>query len=216
MNSAALVSSAARAALWELLPDEIVERIVGHVRQRLLKKLPPWHDRKIKRIRRVNRAFAEGLRIPLLLAVHFSHPEHPAIFMEGIARLLWDAHDAALQAQHGSAHVSQAPALRGSSGRGHWNISHAACTALGLVAWEGCRMSQARTYRTYANALRDALRKLAATRGRPKSLAMLRMTQDAAHIVNRADRTLVWTGPEGRRLRDCFMHNLFEEAFQGL
>ena len=90
-------------ALWERLPDELVERIVGYVRQRLLSWSPL---RLFLCVRGVNRALADGLHTVLLLRVPPTHPDHVDAFAEGLVRLAWDLFDAQLQQRHGGAHIA--------------------------------------------------------------------------------------------------------------
>jgi hypothetical protein len=97
--------------LWERLPDELVERIIGFVRQRLFS----WDLRRhLLCARRVNRALADGLHTVLLLRVPPTHPDHVDAFAEGLVRLAWDLFDAQLQLRQGSAHIAH-------SHRYHWS-----------------------------------------------------------------------------------------------
>jgi hypothetical protein len=89
--------------LWERLPDDLVERIVGYVRQRIFCKV-----RSLVCVRRVNRALANGLHTPLLLCVPTTHLDHVDAFAEGLVRLAWDLFDAQLQQHHGNAHIAHA------------------------------------------------------------------------------------------------------------
>jgi len=92
--------------LWERLPDELVERIVGYVRQRIFATEPWSNARRLVRMRRVNRALADGLHTVLLLHVPTTHLDHVDAFAEGLVRLAWDLFDAQLQQQHGGAHIA--------------------------------------------------------------------------------------------------------------
>lgn len=105
--------------LWERLPDELVERIVGYVRQRLFAR-----DllRQLLRVRLVNRALADGLHTVLLLRVPTTHPDHVDAFSEGLVRLAWDLFDAQLQQQHGGAHIAHSHQYHWSR---HWEYHHA-------------------------------------------------------------------------------------------
>lgn len=89
--------------LWERLPDELVERIVGYVRQRLFARDLLRH---LLCARRVNRALADGLHTVLLLRVPTTHLDHVDAFAEGLVRLAWDLFDAQLQQRHGGAHIA--------------------------------------------------------------------------------------------------------------
>ena len=100
--------------MWERLPDELVERIVGYVRQRILGKV-----RSLVCVRRVNRALANGLHTPLLLCVPTKHPDHVDAFAEGLVRLAWDLFDARLQQHHGAAHIAHAHQYHWNQLRGH-------------------------------------------------------------------------------------------------
>jgi hypothetical protein len=92
--------------LWERLPDELVERIVGYVRQRIFVK--NYTRRVLLCVRRVNRALADGLHTVLLLRVPTTHLDHVDAFAEGLVRLAWDLFDAQLQQHHGNAHIARA------------------------------------------------------------------------------------------------------------
>lgn len=99
--------------LWERLPDDLVERIVGYVRQRVFAK---WYsDRLLLCVRRVNRALANGLHTVLLLRVPTTHLDHVDAFAEGLVRLAWDLFDTQLQQHHGNAHIAH-------SHRYHWSV----------------------------------------------------------------------------------------------
>jgi hypothetical protein len=92
--------------LWERLPDELVERIVGYVRQRIFETEPWSNARRLVRMRRVNRALADGLHTVLLLHVPTTHLDHVDAFAEGLVRLAWDLFDTQLQQRHGGAHIA--------------------------------------------------------------------------------------------------------------
>jgi len=99
--------------LWERLPDELVERIVGYVRQRVFAR--EYALRLLRCMRRVNRALADGLHTVLLLRVPTTHLDHVDAFAEGLVRLAWDLFDAQLQQHHGNAHIAHAH-------RYHWGV----------------------------------------------------------------------------------------------
>ena len=105
--------------LWERLPDELVERIVGYVRQRIFARDVLRH---LLCVRRVNRALADGLHTVLLLRVPTRHPDHVDAFAEGLVRLAWDLFDAQLQQQHGNAHIAHSHQYHWSR---HWEQHHA-------------------------------------------------------------------------------------------
>tara|TARA_B100000963_G_scaffold42873_1_gene31967 strand:+ start:880 stop:1530 length:651 start_codon:yes stop_codon:yes gene_type:complete len=108
--------------LWERLPDELVERIVGYVRQRLFSKDYGRTLRQLLRVRLVNRALADGLHTVLLLRVPTAHPDHVDAFAEGLARIAWDLFDAQLQQHHGNAHIAHSHQYHWSR---HWEYHHA-------------------------------------------------------------------------------------------
>lgn len=98
--------------LWELLPDELVRRIVGFVRQRFMIGVYPSPVqgtrvmRTFKSVRLVNRALADGLHTIALLSVPTYHPDHVDAFTEGLVRLACDLFNQAQQEELGNAHVS--------------------------------------------------------------------------------------------------------------
>ena len=98
--------------LWELLPDELVQRIVGFVRQRFMIGLYPSPLRgtrllsHFKSTRLVNRALAHGLHTIVLLSVPTYHPDHVDAFTEGLVRLACDLFNQAQKEELGNAHVS--------------------------------------------------------------------------------------------------------------
>jgi hypothetical protein len=100
------------AALWELLPDELVRRIVGFVRQRFMIGVHPTpvHGTRLlscfKSTRLLSRAFADGLHSIVLLSVPPYHPDHVDAFAEGLVRLACDLFNRAQQEELGNAHVS--------------------------------------------------------------------------------------------------------------
>ena len=101
-----------KAPLWELLPDELVRRIVGFVRQRFMIGVYPSPVmgtrvmRSFKSMRLANRALSDGLRTVALLSVPTYHTKHVSRFAEGLVRLACDLFDQAQQAELGSAHVT--------------------------------------------------------------------------------------------------------------
>lgn len=98
--------------LWELLPDELVRRIVGFVRQRFMIGVTPSPVSGtrllscFKSTRLVNRALANGLHTVVLLSVPTYHPDHVDAFTEGLVRLACDLFNQAQQEELGNAHVS--------------------------------------------------------------------------------------------------------------
>ena len=98
--------------LWELLPDELVRRIVGFVRQTFMIGVYPSPVmgtralRGFKSMRLANRALSDGLRTVALLSVPTYHPDHVDRFAEGLVRLACDLFDQAQQAELGNAHVT--------------------------------------------------------------------------------------------------------------
>jgi len=98
--------------LWELLPDELVRRIVGFVRQRFMIGVYPSPVqgsrvmRTFKSTRLTNRALANGLHTVVLLSVPTYHPDHVDAFTEGLVRLVCDLYNKAQQEELGNAHVS--------------------------------------------------------------------------------------------------------------
>lgn len=98
--------------LWELLPDELVRRIVGFVRQRFMIGVYPSPvqgtlvKRTFKSVRLTNRALANGLHTVVLLSVPTYHPDHVDAFTEGLVRLACDLFNKAQQEELGNAHVS--------------------------------------------------------------------------------------------------------------
>lgn len=105
--------------LWERLPDELVERIIGYVRQRLFARGLLRH---LLCARRVNRALADGLHTVLLLRVPPTHIDHVDAFAEGLVRLATDLFDAQLQQRHGGAHIALSHKYHWSQ---HWEQHHA-------------------------------------------------------------------------------------------
>ena len=99
-------------ALWELLPDELVRRIVGFVRQGFLVGVHPSMVsgtralRHFKGTRLHGRAFANGLHSIAMLSVPTYHPDHVDAFTEGLVRLACDLFNQAQQEELGNAHVS--------------------------------------------------------------------------------------------------------------
>ena len=100
------------AALWELLPDELVRRIVGFVRQDFMIGVYPSPlqgtrlYRHFKGTRLLCRAFADGLHTIVLLSVPTYHPDHVDAFSEGLVRLACDLFNRAQKEELGNAHVS--------------------------------------------------------------------------------------------------------------
>lgn len=98
--------------LWELLPDELVRRIVGFVCQRFMVGVFPSPVmgtrvmRTFKSMRLTNRALAHGLHTIALLSVPTYHPDHVDAFTEGLVRLACDLFNQAQQEELGNAHVS--------------------------------------------------------------------------------------------------------------
>lgn len=98
--------------LWELLPDELMQRVIGFVRQRFMIGVTPSPVRGtrllscFKSTRLVNRALANALHTVVLLSVPTYHPDHVDAFTEGLVRLACDLFNQAQQEELGNAHVS--------------------------------------------------------------------------------------------------------------
>lgn len=110
--------------LWELLPDELVRRIVGFVRQRFMIGVYPSPVmgtrvlRSFRSTRLTNRALADGLHTVVLLSVPTYHLDHVDAFTEGVVRLACDLFNQAQREELGNAHVSfECDFLKGKLGK---------------------------------------------------------------------------------------------------
>jgi|SaaInlV_125m_DNA_1040241.scaffolds.fasta_scaffold57120_1 hypothetical protein len=204
----------ARVALWQLLPEEIVDRIVAYVNLRMLGLViasAPNLDAdasncvmRITRCRRVCRAFREGLRVTHLLLVSRHHSHHIECFSKGVALLLWDLHDDKLRADQGDAHLSCActpqwqralsSVLRrvsfqtpGPEGGRHFRIDHGLLVALTRLYLDGKRR-------------------------RPASLATTRMISDTALILCHARARGGRIDPELHARYSCSIRHVFRVA----
>jgi len=122
--------------LWELLPDELVQRIVGFVRQNCIcidvvyrrnaRVVGRFH---FKKVRLVNRALANGLHTVALMSVPSHLPDHVDAFTEGLVRLASDLFNKAQQDELGHAHVSYRAWYNGTLGH---SADHVTCARVVL------------------------------------------------------------------------------------
>ena len=122
--------------LWELLPDELVQRIVGFVRQIYISiDVVYRHNARVvgrfhfKSVRLVNRALANGLHMVALMSVPSHLPDHVDAFTEGLVRLASDLFNEAQQDELGHAHVSYRAWYHGILGH---SADHVKCARLVL------------------------------------------------------------------------------------
>ena len=106
--------------LWESLPSELNDRILAFLLQKCVHQLIRGsgfttasmvrYTRQHKdavRMRFVSRAFAEKLRLLVLISSLPTRMDHVSVFTEGLLRLAWEVCDEDQRARYGAAHLSR-------------------------------------------------------------------------------------------------------------